>query len=155
MPPSFSRTKETHMRNILALIGLVVVVFAGVGWYMGWYKLNYSKSTEGTLQIQTDVDTKKVGADSTEFLKNVGTVIGSHVDKAGKDVQTTPPTTAPGTTPGPVTPVQGLQPDPTLPPIPLAPTSGTPAPTPPAPLPLIPVAPDTAGKPIPLLPPKN
>jgi hypothetical protein len=31
--------KITIMKNILALIGLVVVVTAGLGWYLGWYQI--------------------------------------------------------------------------------------------------------------------
>src|SRR5438046_142610 len=59
------RCKETHMRNLLALIGLLVVGFAGVGWYMGWYKLSFARTTDGNLEIKTDVDTKKVGQDTS------------------------------------------------------------------------------------------
>ncbi|MCI0702184.1 MAG: hypothetical protein L0241_13960 [Planctomycetia bacterium] len=142
------------MRNILALIGLVVVVFAGVGWYMGWYKLNVSKS-EGNLQIQTDVDTKKVGADSSDFMKNVGAVIGSHVDQAAQDAKSSAPNTTPGTTPGPISAPQNT--DPQLPSIPVAPTPVTPTPMPPGPaLPTIPIAPIPGMNPtpIPLVPPK-
>jgi hypothetical protein len=116
------------MRNVLALIGLAVVGFAGVGWYLGWYKLTFSKHTDGNLQIKTDVDTKKVGSDSGEFLKNVGAVIGGHVDKAAQDAKTTAPATTPGTTPGPVTPPQNVQPDPNTPFLPTIPIAPPPAP---------------------------
>jgi autotransporter-associated beta strand protein len=37
------------MRNLFALIGVTVVGFLGVGWYMGWYKLSVSKTTAGNL----------------------------------------------------------------------------------------------------------
>ena len=115
------------MRNTLALIGLAVVLFAVIGWYMGWYKLSYVKDPEGKLQIKTDVDTKKVGSDSTEFLKNVGSVIGSNVDKAGHDAKTSPP----AGTPGPVTPPQGADINPMTPSAPLPTIPTIPAPSPP------------------------
>ena len=51
------------MRNLLALFGLLIIGFVGIGWYMGWYKLSVSKSSDGNLEIKTNVDTKKVGAD--------------------------------------------------------------------------------------------
>lgn len=130
------------MRNLLALVGLAVIGFGGVGWYMGWYKLTIAKSTDGSFQITTDVDTKKVGTDSSEFLKNVGAVIGNHVDKAAHDAKSAAPTSAPGGTPGPVTAPQQAQPGP-------APTDTPAAPEP------APAAPGTRpGGPIPLLPPK-
>jgi hypothetical protein len=122
---------------------------------MGWYKLNFSKTDEGNLQIQTDVDTKKVGTDSSEFMKNVGAVIGSHVDKAAQDAKSSAPNTTPGTTPGPLT---APQPDPKLPAIPIAPDPMTPNPMTPGPmLPVIPIAPipDRNFTPIPLIPPKT
>ncbi len=120
------------MRNLLALIGLLVVGFLGIGWYMGWYKFSFTKSEDGTLQIKTDVKTDKVASDSTEFLKNVGAVIGNHVDKAAKDATTSAPTTAPGGTPGPVTTPQNTQPNPNTP-----------------------LTPGLPGGPIPLFPPKS
>ncbi|HEY1186274.1 MAG TPA: hypothetical protein VGE74_01395 [Gemmata sp.] len=129
------------MRNLLALVGLAVIVFGGVGWYMGWYKLNVSKSTDGNLQITTDVDTKKVNSDSSEFLKNIGTVIGSHVEKAAQDAKTAPPPSAPGGTPGPVVSPQPAAP---LPPVPSVP----------GPLPSAPPGDRPPGGPIPLIPPK-
>lgn len=130
------------MRNLLALIGLLVVGFAGLGWYLGWYQLSFSRTSEGNLEIKTNVDTKKVGQDTSDAVKNATSVIGEHIGKAAQDAKTTAPTTAPGTTPGPVTPPQ-------------SPVSNQGAPT----LPTIPIAPDTpkeAGPkgPIPLFPPK-
>ena len=125
------------MRNLLALVGLLVIGFAGLGWYLGWYKLSFSRNTEGNIQITTDVDTKKVGNDSSDFIKNAATVVGSHVDKAAQDVKTSAPTGAPGSTPGP----QNL---PSLPSVPVAPVvpempqriSVPVAPIPPAPGPI-------------------
>lgn len=131
------------MRNLLALVGLAVIGFGGVGWYMGWYKFNVAKSSDGTLQITTDVDTKKVSSDSSDFLKNVGAVIGNHVEKAAQDAKTSAPSTAPGGTPGPVTP--SAQSNIKLPEIP-----AVPGPTPSLPTP---GSQGTHG-PIPLIPPK-
>jgi hypothetical protein len=86
------------MRNLLALIGLLVVVFAAVGWYCGWYKLSVSRGDEGKIQINTDVDTQKLSEDSSAFFKKVGSMIGDKTDKSGQ------PASAPVNTPGPVTP---------------------------------------------------
>ena len=74
------------MRNLLSLFGLLVIGFAGIGWYMGWYKLSVTRGTDGNLEIKTDVDTKKVETDSTDARSRTsGTAIGSHVEKAAQD----------------------------------------------------------------------
>lgn len=131
------------MRNVLALIGLLVIGFGGLGWYLGWYKLSYSRTPDGHLQVTTDVDTKKVGADSQEFIKNASTA----VEKAAQDAKT--PAGAPGSTPGPVVPGTTTPPIPVVPVTPVAPEMPLALPTvPPAPTPQIPQGP------IPLVPPK-
>ena len=92
------------MRNVLALIGLLVVVFAGVGWYCGWYQLSVSKGKEGKPEITTTVNTDKVADDSAAFFKKVGQAITERTQQA--DPKGAPPT-PPGNTPGPVTPQKG------------------------------------------------
>jgi hypothetical protein len=135
-----SRTKENHMRNLLALFGLLVIGFAGAGWYMGWYKLSFSRSTDGNLEIKTNVDTKKVGSD----INNAASAVGNQAEKAAQDANTNPPVGAPGSTPGPVTPPQNS---------PFNPLAPTPPNTPTAPVaPQGPFAPHQG--PIQLLPPK-
>jgi hypothetical protein len=94
------------MKNLLALIGLVVVVFAGVGWYCGWYKLNLTKSPDGNLEIQTEVNTNKVADDSSAFFQKMGKMVG---EKARQDAQ---PAAAPGATPGPTPPSSAPAPAP-------------------------------------------
>jgi hypothetical protein len=85
------------MKNLLALVGLLVVGFGGVGWYCGWYQLSLSKSENGNLQIETEVNTKKVTQDSSAFFEKVGKIAGEQLDKNGK------PQRAPAAVPGPET----------------------------------------------------
>ena len=134
------------MRNLLALVGLLVVGFAGFGWYLGWYKLSFSRTNEGNLEIKTNVDTKKVGQDATDAVKNAAASLGEHIVNV-QDTKSTAPTTPPGGTPGPMTPPQGsiLNP-PTLPSVPNTPVV---LPPPKAPGPMAPMR-----DPIPLFPPK-
>jgi hypothetical protein len=129
------------VRNLLALIGLLVVGVGGVGWYMGWYKLSLTRTSDGNLQIQTDVDTKKVSTDVTNGFKNLSTAVENQTNKASQDAHATPPAGAPGATPGPVAPPQGS------PFNPLAPSSVVPAGG-------VPVAPSLPTGTIQLLPPK-
>ena len=60
------------MKNLLALIGLVVVLVLGLGWYLGWYKL-----TTETGHVKVDFDTKEIRDD----LKKGREVINNIIDK--------------------------------------------------------------------------
>jgi hypothetical protein len=96
------------MRNLFALIGVLVVGVGGLGWYLGWYKVNVTKAPDGNVRIEADVDVKKAGNDTGEWLKKGGQAVGEAVDKANesKAVQPGPP----GATPGPLTaPQAGTQ----------------------------------------------
>lgn len=71
------------MRNLLALIGAVVVLFVGLGWYLGWYSFTLSPGTEGKQRLQVDVDTKKI----TDDAKKVGQAANNVIQSATKDEQ--------------------------------------------------------------------
>ncbi len=87
------------MRNMLALVGALVIGFGGVGYYLGWYKLDVSRASDGTLQVTTKVDTSRVVKDAGDGARHVGEIIGSQVDKVQKDAASGP--AAPASTPGP------------------------------------------------------
>jgi hypothetical protein len=72
------------MRNILALVGFVVVLFAGLGWYLGWYSFTFKPDTDGKVNIQGSIDAKKIGEDGKKFTDTVG--------KAIQNFSQTPPT---------------------------------------------------------------
>ncbi len=59
------------MRNLLALLGLAVVTFFGLGWYLGWYTLAVEAGTDGKKKVHLDVDTKKIGEDAKKGLEKV------------------------------------------------------------------------------------
>src|SRR5262245_15604454 len=88
------------MRNLLALIGLVVVGFGAIGWYCGWYKLSVSKGSDGKREVRTTLDTDKVADDSSAFFQKVGKLIEQRAEQAGKD-GTPQPAVGPVSTPGP------------------------------------------------------
>lgn len=79
------------MRNILALIGLVVVVFVGAGWYFGWYKFAVSPSLDGKQHIQLEVDTRKIGEDAKKAGETVSNVVQNAQTKDGKAEFVGPP----------------------------------------------------------------
>jgi hypothetical protein len=52
------------MRNLLALVGLALVVVGGLGWYLGWYKIKSGPAdASGHRKVEFDIDTKKFGND--------------------------------------------------------------------------------------------
>ncbi len=63
------------MRNLLALIGAVVVLFAGLGWYLGWYKFALEPGANGNQRIQIDLDTHKIADDVEKAGKTVGSAV--------------------------------------------------------------------------------
>jgi hypothetical protein len=60
------------MRNFLAFVGAAVVVFLGLGWYLGWYNVTPEKSnTPGKSSIHVDINKEKIGADVKKGAQNV------------------------------------------------------------------------------------
>jgi hypothetical protein len=57
---------------MLALIGLVVVVFFGVGWYRGWYAFEMAPGANGKQRIQLDVDTNRIADDAKTAKQRIG-----------------------------------------------------------------------------------
>lgn len=51
------------MKNLLALLGLGLVLFFGIGYFRGWYTFNFSTGTDGKTNINIGVDRTKVGGD--------------------------------------------------------------------------------------------
>ena len=70
------------MKNLLALVGLVVVGFAGLGWYLGWYKLSVKSTTDGKYNVAGDVDSRKITDDVKNFGKKVGKVLNDETPAA-------------------------------------------------------------------------
>lgn len=60
------------MRNLLALGAAALIGFAGIGWYLGWYKFQ-TEATDTGRQIKIDLDTPKIKQDvgaGREKLRN-------------------------------------------------------------------------------------
>ena len=65
------------MRNLLALIGLAVVLVGGLGWYLGWYQLATQPGVDGHRTITVDVNTKKAVEDGKNGVQKVSNIISS------------------------------------------------------------------------------
>jgi hypothetical protein len=70
------------MRNLLALFATAVLTFAGVGWYLGWYRVQSKPAADGHRAYNVDVDAKKIGED----LHRGGERLQEALDKKSKEV---------------------------------------------------------------------
>jgi hypothetical protein len=85
------------MRNLLALGAAGVLGFAGIGWYLGWYKIQSTPAPDGHRTISIDVDTTKIKKDVNRGEEKVH-------DYLSKDGQTTSNSVPPPTSPTSGTP---------------------------------------------------
>ena len=76
------------MRNLLALVGLAVVVFGGLGGYLGWYKVSRQPSTNGEVNLGVNVNTKKIKEDANTAVERSGELIRDL--RKGKNNETNP-----------------------------------------------------------------
>jgi hypothetical protein len=112
------------VKNLLALIGLVVVGFAIAGWYLGWYNIGTEKDAQGNTHVDVKVDAAKVKHDLSEGRDKVENVIEQ---KTANVLQ--PPAPAPA----PVRPQEPPAPPPSWVVQPPAPPQGLQTPQTPAP----------------------
>ena len=75
------------MRNLLALIGAVVVLVVGLGWYLGWYTLGTEPAGEGRQKITVDVNTDQIKNNLKKGSEIVGDLL--HPDAKKVDGQPT------------------------------------------------------------------
>lgn len=71
------------MRNLLALIGLAVVVVAVVGWYRNWYTVENSPGQGGHPSLSIDFDREKIEGD----LHKGGEKLHQAIDRAQQEVK--------------------------------------------------------------------
>jgi hypothetical protein len=117
------------VKNLLALVGLLVVGFGVAGWYLGWYQFGTQDDAQGHHQLKLQVDSSKVTQDLNKGREKI-------VEAIDKETGTVPP--APPPTSQPPAP-----PQPSQPPAPVVTTtlSVGPPPKPPMLLPPVPHGP--------------
>jgi hypothetical protein len=72
------------MRNLLALCGAAVITFAGVGWYLDWFRVHPSPSSEdGKRNFQIEVNKAKISDD----LHKGGTKLHGFIEKKLPDTK--------------------------------------------------------------------
>jgi hypothetical protein len=78
------------MKNLLALLGALVVTFVAAGWYLGWYQVQTTTDANGHREVNIDLNTKKIQADINKGVDKVEKVI-EHKNTTGTDTPTAPP----------------------------------------------------------------
>ncbi len=90
-PPAAHTEGEAHMRNLLALVGAVVVLFVGLGWYLGWYSFVLAPGAEGKQRLQVDIDTRKITEDAKKAGQAANNVFQAATKDDSKGAATPPP----------------------------------------------------------------
>jgi len=128
------------MRNILALVAAAALVFAGVGWYLGWYEISRTTDSDGHQNINIDLNNQKISEDLKKGEQKLHDLI-SQKDKDSGVQHVTPP-------PPPPVPVTPSLPAPTIPTgFSTPPTATSPPPPPPVPSTQLPVRSNSAPAP--------
>ena len=82
------------MRNLLALAAALVLAFAGIGWYLGWYDVNSQPSLSGHQKVDIDFNSSKIIADVKK-----GRQVVEDMKHNAEDAANTPATPATPTAP--------------------------------------------------------
>jgi hypothetical protein len=133
------------MRNLLALLAFAVLVFAGAGWYLGWYKIGSTPSADGHRNINVDLNTPKIKDDLNKGKEKLRDILTKNDGSSNYQTVTPgdlPPTTLP-TSFQPVDDGGFVYPPTEYAPPPPPPTTSRPNDLPPLPVPPVP----TPGRP--------
>jgi hypothetical protein len=84
------------MRNLLAMFSAVVLLFAGVGWYRGWYRVQQSPAPAGHHAVNIDIDKDKIGKDLHDGEAELQKAIEKRLsENGGKPAEKVPPDATP------------------------------------------------------------
>jgi hypothetical protein len=59
----FADSGGIPMRNLLAFLAAAALFFAGLGWFLDWYKIQSTPVSAGRRSIQIDLNSKKISED--------------------------------------------------------------------------------------------
>ena len=63
------------MKNLLALVGALVVTFAVAGWYLGWYQIQSTPTPSGHREVDVDLNAQKIRDDLQRSAEKIEKVI--------------------------------------------------------------------------------
>jgi hypothetical protein len=79
------------MRNLLALVSAVLLCFALVGWFRGWYRVQNTPAAPGHHAYNIDIDKDKIGKDLHEGEEELQKVITKKLKDEGGKTDSVPP----------------------------------------------------------------
>ena len=59
------------MRNLLAFLAAIVLIFVGLGTWRGWYGVTRQSSDQGKAAFRLEIDTERIGSDAAQSVKAV------------------------------------------------------------------------------------
>jgi hypothetical protein len=83
------------MRNLLALVGLLVVIFAVAGWFLGWYQFE----TDGHHDVKIEINGPKIEKDVHQGAQKLEKAVENKVNNGSPNTPALPPGYTPGTPP--------------------------------------------------------
>ncbi len=96
----YKSQKGMFMKNMLSMAATGLVIFAGLGWYLDWYKVARTTTPDGKQHIAIDINTKRIESD---FDKGRDKVTGYLQNTTGVAFS---PSTSPTAYPNPTNPSQ-------------------------------------------------
>jgi len=83
------------MRNLLAFMAAAALTVAGLGWYLGWYRIQTAPASSGHHDVHIDINTEKFQDDihhaEQEILDKANEQIQKDKDKTNSQPAPTPP----------------------------------------------------------------
>jgi hypothetical protein len=79
------------MRNLLAFLAAAIVTFAGVGWYLDWYRIKSAPATDGHHQLNIDVNRKKMLEDVHKGMQKGEETLQDIIEKNNGSAPATKP----------------------------------------------------------------
>jgi len=70
------------MRNLLAFTAAVVLTVAGLGWYLGWYRVHSAPAADGHRNVNIDFNTDKITEDIHRAEKKILDQASEHLQPA-------------------------------------------------------------------------
>ena len=71
------------MRNLLALIAAIVLIFLGLGAWRGWYGVTRQESDLGKVAFRFEIDAVRIGSDAIQAVKSLSRS-GESAEEASK-----------------------------------------------------------------------
>jgi hypothetical protein len=70
------------MRNLLAFTAALVLTVAGLGWYLGWFRVHSAPASDGHRNVNIDINTDKISDDIERAEKKILDRANEHLQSA-------------------------------------------------------------------------